>query len=121
MRNGQITMTLPGPAGDPAVFVSWFFDPDTLVLRDNPTSWTDPTGTVWDPGTGALIGVNNLDRDARMVIYGDGGATVRQVLLPATATFSATAEQLKNTPPPDGPYLLATDLNGLSFDLSEMG
>lgn len=115
--SGQLIMNLTDSTGQPAVTVTWFFNPTTLALRNNPTDWTDPSGTVWPAGTGALIGVNLLGRTVKMRINDAGGALIRQVNLPAGGR-SVTAAQLRNAAPPDGPYQSATDLNGLTFDLS---
>lgn len=116
--SGQVVTTVTDGTGTPIVCVTWFFNPATLALRNNPAAWTDPSGTVWPAGTGALIGANLLNTAVRMVIYDDSGNVVRRVLLPASTGRSATANQLKNAAPPDGPYTLSTDLNGLTFDLS---
>lgn len=116
--SGQIITTISDGSGQPIVCVTWFFNPSTLALRNNPIAWTDPSGTVWAIGSGALIGANLLSQAVRMVVRDDTGAVIRRVLLPASTGRAATATQLKNAAPPDGPYTLATDLNGLTFDLS---
>lgn len=115
---GQVITTITDGTGAPIVCVTWFFNPATLALRNNPADWTDPSGTVWVAGSGALIGANLLTRAVRMIIKDSSDAVVRRVLLPAGTGRAATAVQLRNASPPDGPYNLSTDLNGLTFDLS---
>jgi hypothetical protein len=116
--SGQIITTITDGTGAAIVQVSWFFDPTTLVLRNNPIAWTDASGTVWPIGTGAIIGANLLNKAVRMVIRDSGGTVVRRVRLPAGTGGSYTKTQLANAAPPDGPYTVSTDLNGLTFDLS---
>lgn len=115
--SGQIMMTIPDATGAPALVVTWFFNPTTRALRNNPTSWTAPSGTVFPAGTGALIADNQLGRAVRVRVNDEAGNLVRRVQIPAGGR-SATATQLANAPAPDGPYTTADDLNGLTFDLS---
>ena len=116
--SGQTTSTIYD-AGQPIVCVTWFFNPATLVLRNNPADWTDPSGTVWTAGSGALIGVNLTSVAVRVVVYDTDGVTVlRRVKLPANGGHAVTKTVLANLAPPDGPFTLSTDFNGLTFDLS---
>jgi hypothetical protein len=116
--SGQVITTITDGSGSPVVCVTWFFNPSTLALRNNPAAWTDPSGTTWPAGSGALIGANLLNMAVRMVIRDGSGSILRRVLLPASTGRKATAAQLAAASPPDGPFTLATDLNGLTFDLS---
>jgi hypothetical protein len=97
--------------------VTWFFNPTTRALRNNPQAWTSPAGTVYPTGTGALIAANQLGRQVRVRINDEDGNLVRRVTIPAGGR-SVTATQLANAPAPDGPYTSADDLNGLTFDVS---
>jgi hypothetical protein len=115
--NGQVITTITDDAGAPAVTVTWFFNPANSNLRNNPTPWTGPSGAVYPAGTGALIAENQLGRTVRVRINDENGDQVRRVTLPAGGR-SATAAQLANAPAPDGPYVVAQDFNGLTFDLS---
>jgi hypothetical protein len=115
--NGQVIMTITDAAGDAAVCATWFFNPTNGNLRNNTAAWTDPTGTVWPAGTGALIGVNQLGRTVKAHVVDAGGNEVRRVNLPPGGR-SATVAQLANASPPDGPYTTVADFNGLTFDLS---
>jgi hypothetical protein len=115
--SGQVITTITNAAGAPAVTVTWFFNPANGNLRNNPTQWVAPSGTVYPAGTGALIGDNLLGRAVRMRINDAGGNQIRRVTLPAGGR-SVTAAQLAAAPPPDGPYSVAADFNGLTFDLS---
>ena len=45
--SGQVITTITDENGVPAVTVTWFWDPATMLLRNNPTPWTAPDGTVW--------------------------------------------------------------------------
>jgi hypothetical protein len=114
---GQVIMTLTRANGTPAVTITWFFNPATLALRNNPAQWTAPDGTVYPAGTGAMIADNQLGRVIRMRINDAEGNQIRRVQLPVGGR-SVTANQLANAPEPDGPYVLATDLNGLTFELA---
>lgn len=116
--SGQVVTTITDNTGSPIVCVTWFFDPTTLVLRNNPIDWTDPSGTLWPAGSGALIGANLLNRAVKMRINDAGGNQIRRVQLPASTGRAVTKTQLANAAPPDGPYTSSTDLNGLTFDLS---
>jgi hypothetical protein len=115
--NGQVITTITTATGVPAVTVTWFFNPATGNLRNNPVPWTAPDGTVYPAGTGALIADNQLGRTVRMRINDENGNQIRRVQLP-TGGRSVTANQLANAPAPDGPYLTTADFNGLTFDLS---
>lgn len=115
--SGQVITTLTDGTGAPVVVVSWFFNPSTGALRNNPQSWTAPDGSVYPAGTGALIADNALGRPVRMTINDENGNLLRRVQIPSGGR-SLTANQLANAPAPDGPYVLASDLNGISFDLS---
>jgi hypothetical protein len=115
--SGQVIMTLTKAGGVVAVVVTWFFDPTTLALRNNPIAWTDPTAVVWPIGSGALIAVNQVGKAVKVRINDAGGTLIRRVNLP-TGGRAVTAAQLASAAPPDGPYTTATDLNGLTFDLS---
>jgi hypothetical protein len=114
---GQVITTLTDATGAVAVCVTWFYDPATRALRNNPVAWTDPVGTVWPINSGALIAVNQLGRQVRVRVNDANGDMVRRVTLPAGGR-SLTAAQLAAAPAPDGPYTTADDLNGLTFDLS---
>lgn len=115
--SGQLITNIPTSTGAVGVTVTWFWNPANGNLRNNPTSWTDPTGTVWPAGTGALIAVNQLGRTVKVRVNDAGGNEIRRVSIPAGGR-SATAAQLAAAPPPDGPYTTAADFNGLTFDLS---
>ncbi|BEL07831.1 hypothetical protein Q0Z83_060220 [Actinoplanes sichuanensis] len=114
--SGQVIMMLTNDQGLPVLTVTWFFNPTTRALRNNPTAWTAPDGTVYAAGTGALIADNQLGRTVRVRINDENGALVRRVNIPAGGR-SVTANQLANAPAPDGPYITADDLNGLTFDV----
>ncbi len=115
--SGQVIMTITDATGAPALTVTWFFNPTNRNLRNNPSSWTAPNGTVFAAGTGALIAVNQLGRAVRGQVNDGSGNLVRGGQIPAGGR-SATASQLASAPAPDGPYTSADDLNGLTFDLS---
>ena len=115
--SGQIIMTVTGATGAPAVVVTWFFDPTTRVLRNNPADWTDPTGQVWATGSGALIAANQLGRPVKVRINDAQGNEVRRVTIPVNGR-AIKATPLANAPAPDGPYTVAEDFNGLTFDLT---
>lgn len=115
--SGQVIVTVTKDDGTPAVTVTWFYNPTTLALRNNPTAWTAPDGTVYAAGTGALIADNQLGRAVRMRINDAEGNQIRRVQIPIGGR-AVTAAQLRNAPAPDGPYELSTDLNGITFDLS---
>lgn len=115
--SGQVITTIYGADGAPAVTVTWFWDPATGLLRNNPTAWTAPDGTVYPAGSGALIGDNQTGRQVRMQVEDDLGNLLRRVNLPIGGR-AVKAAVLALAPPPDGPYLMATDLNGLSFNLA---
>lgn len=115
--SGQIIVTVTKDDGTPAVTVTWFFNPTNGNLRNNPQQWTAPDGTVYPAGTGALIADNQLGRQVRMRINDENGVQIRRVTIPSGGR-SVTANQLANAPAPDGPYTKATDLNGITFDLS---
>lgn len=114
---GQVISSITDASGNPAVTVTWFFNPVTRALRNNPVAWTSPDGTVWPIGSGALIGVNQLGRQVRVRINDLQGNEIRRVTLPAGGR-ALTAAQLASAPAPDGPYTSADDFNGLTFDLS---
>lgn len=115
--SGQVITTITKGDGTAAVVVTWFFNPVTRVLRNNPIAWTSPDGTVWPIGSGALIAANQMGRQVRVRINDDQGVQIRRVTIPAGGR-ALTATQLANAAPPDGPYTSADDLNGLTFDLS---
>jgi hypothetical protein len=115
--SGQIIMTVTDAAGFAAVTVTWFFNPTTRALRNNPTDWTDPTGQVWAAGSGALIAANTLGRPVKVRINDAEGNQVRRVTIPIGGR-ALKAVPLANAPAPDGPYTVAEDLNGVTFDLS---
>jgi hypothetical protein len=115
--SGQVIVTVTKNDGTPAVTVTWFFNPATSALRNNPTAWTAPSGTVYPIGTGALIADNLLGRAVRMRINDAGGAEIRRVQIPIGGR-AVTATQLANAAAPDGPYTTLQDLNGITFDLS---
>jgi hypothetical protein len=104
--------------GDGArVTVAWFYDPDTRSLRDNPSSWTAPSGTEWPPGSGALLADNQTGRAVRVLVADVHGGLVRQIVLPPGPS-SFTTQGLAQAVAPDGPYTTVDDLNGLTFDVS---
>ena len=115
--SGQVITTITDQNGSPVVTVTWFFDPTTRALRNNPQPWTAPDGTVYPAGTGALIADNQTGRPVKVRVNDTSGNQVRRVTIPATGR-AVTATQLANAPAPDGPYLTAADLNGVTFDLS---
>jgi hypothetical protein len=115
--SGQVITSLTDSSGNVAVQVTWFFNPSTGALRNNPSAWTAADGTVYPVGTGALIAANLLGRAVKMRINDVSGNQIRRVQLPAGGR-SVTAAQLASAPSPDGPYTTAADLNGLTFDLS---
>lgn len=115
--NGQVITTIPTATGAVAVCVTWFFNPANGNLRNNPTAWTSPDGTVWPVGSGALIAANQLGRTVKVRINDAGGAEIRRVSIPAGGR-AVTAVQLANAPAPDGPYTTSADFNGLTFDLA---
>jgi hypothetical protein len=110
-------MTITDASGAPAVALTWFFDPNSRALRNNPTVYTAPDGTVWPAGSGAVIATNQLGRSVRGVINDESGKLLRRVTLPAGGR-ALKAAALAAAPPPDGPYATLDDLNGVSFDLS---
>lgn len=145
---GQVITTITDNSGNPAVQVTWFFDPTPALnvatwvdndnvshppgtvplntLRNNTVAWTDARGTVWGIGTVAAVGVN-LTAGALRTVMGTTDLTdpqhpvftvLRRVLLPANTGQGATKAQLLLQPPPDGPYVFAQDFNGMTFDLS---
>jgi hypothetical protein len=117
--SGQVITTIRDGSGNVVVEVTWFFDPTTRVLRNNPTAWTDADGTVWPVNAGALIG-NNMTSPPRTVkvnVNDDQGNLVRRVALSAGGR-AVKAAALAALTPPDGPYTSADDFNGLTFDLS---
>lgn len=115
--SGQVITSIPDDTGAVGVTVTWFFNPANGNLRNNPSSWTDPTGTVWPAGTGALIAVNQLGRPVKVRVNDVNGDQIRRVTLPAGGR-TATAAQIAAAPAPDGPYTVAADFNGLTFDLT---
>jgi hypothetical protein len=115
--SGQVITSIPDAAGAPAVVVTWFFNPTTKALRNNPADWTDPTGQVWEAGSGALIAANTLGRPVKVRINDAEGSQVRRVTIPVGGR-AIKATPLANAPAPDGPYVTAEDFNGLTFDLS---
>lgn len=116
--NGQVIMQITDVTGAPVVTVTWFFDPTTRALRNNPAPWTAPDGTIYATGTGALIADNRMDRQVRVRVNDAQGAMVRRVTIPASGGRAVTRTQLANAPAPDGPYTTADDFNGLTFDLA---
>ncbi len=111
----QVIMTVTDTTGAPAVVVTWFFNPTTRALRNNPADWTDPTGQVWAAGSGALIAANQTGQPVRVRINNAAGESVKRVNIPVGG------RAIKPTPlanDPDGPWLVAEDFNGLTFDLS---
>lgn len=114
---GQVITTLTSAQGQPVLTITWFFNPSTRALRNNPSSWTAPGGTVYPAGIGALIADNKLGRAVRVRVNDASGNLVRRVQIPAAGRV-VTASQLANAPAPDGPYTSADDFNGLTFDLS---
>lgn len=116
--SGQIITTIPDGTGAVAVEVTWFFNPATRALRNNPQAWTDSDGTVWPANAGALIANNRLNRQVRVKIVDQvTGDLIRRVTLPI-AGRAVKAAVLAAQAPPDGPYVSADDFNGLTFDLS---
>lgn len=115
--NGQVITTITDATGAPAVTVTWFFNPANSALRNNPTAWTAPSGTVWPINSGALIADNRLGRQVRCVVNDAAGNMIRRVTLPAGGR-AITAAQLASAPAPDGPFTTVQDLNGLTFDLA---
>lgn len=115
--NGQIITTITDGTGAVAVCATWFYNPATGALRNNPAAWTSPDGTVWPIGSGALIAANQLGRTVKVRVNDAGGNQIRKVSIPAGGG-ALTAAQLAAAPPPDGPYTTAADFNGLTFDLS---
>jgi hypothetical protein len=116
--SGQVITQITDAQGLPMVTVTWFFDPATRVLRNNPIAWTAPDGTVYPIGTGALIADNRSAVQVRVRVNDGAGNLVRQVTIPASGGRSVTKTQLANAAPPDGPYTSADDFNGLTFDLA---
>lgn len=116
--NGQVITQITDANGQPMVTVTWFFDPTTRVLRNNPIAWTAPDGTVYPIGSGALIADNRTAAQVRVRVNDVAGNMVRRVTIPASGGRSVTKTQLANAPAPDGPYVSADDFNGLTFDLS---
>jgi len=114
---GQVVTTIPNAAGTVAVCVTWFFNPATGALRNNPVAWTSPDGTVWPIGSGALIAANTLGRTVKVRVNDAGGNELRRVSIPAGGR-AATAAQLAAAPAPDGPYTNSSDFNGITFDLA---
>lgn len=114
---GQVISTITDAQGQAVVVVTWFYNPATLVLRNNTVQWVSPDGQVFPIGAGALIAVNLSGLALRMRINDETGALVRQVQIPVGGR-ALTALQLRNAPAPDGPYNLSTDLNGITFDLA---
>lgn len=115
--SGQVTTTIRDGSGNVAVEVTWFFDPATRALRNNPQAWTDADGTVWPVNAGALIANNMTGRSVRIFINEAGGNLLRRVNL-AAGGRAVKAAVLAAQAPPDGPYTTADDFNGLTFDLS---
>lgn len=115
--SGQVITSIPDANGVPAVTVTWFYNPANGNLRNNPIAWTSPDGTVWPIGSGALIAANQLGRTVKVRVNDLAGNEVRRVSLPPGGR-TVTATQLANAPAPDGPYTVASDFNGLTFDLA---
>jgi hypothetical protein len=116
--SGQVITQITDAQGLPMVTVTWFFDPTTRVLRNNPTAWTALDGTVYPIGTGALIADNRTNAQVRVRVNDQSGTMIRRVTIPASGGRSLTKTQLANAPAPDGPYVSSDDFNGLTFDLS---
>jgi hypothetical protein len=114
---GQVIVGVTKDDGSPAVTVTWFYNPATRALRNNPAQWVAPDGTVYAAGTGAMIADNQLGRAVKLRINDANGDQIRRVQIPVGGR-SVTATQLRNAPAPDGPYETADDLNGITFDLS---
>lgn len=115
--SGQVITQITDGNGQPMITLTWFFDPTTRVLRNNPTAWTAPDGTVYAAGTGALIADNRTAVQQRLRINDENGDLLRRVTIPAASGRSVTKNQLANAPAPDGPYVSADDFNGITFDL----
>jgi hypothetical protein len=115
--NGQVITQITNAQGQPQITVTWFFDPATGILRNNPIAWTAPDGTVYPVGTGALIADNRTAAQQRVRINDENGNLVRRVTIPASGARTVTKNQLANAPAPDGPYVNSSDFNGLTFDL----
>jgi YD repeat-containing protein len=116
--SGQVITTITDGNGAVAVQVTWFYDPTTRALRNNPITWTDGNGTVWAVNAGALIAVNNTSKVVRALAYDSQGNVLRQVKLPANSGRAVKAAVLASQPPPDGPFTTADDFVGFTFDLS---
>lgn len=115
--SGQIITTIRDGDGNVAVEVTWFYDPATRALRNNPQAWTDADGTVWPANAGALIANNMTGRTVRIFINDASGNLLRRVSLVAGGR-AVKAAALAAQGPPDGPYTTADDFNGISFDLA---
>jgi hypothetical protein len=116
--SGQVITQITDAAGNPAITVTWFFDPATRVLRNNTVAWTAPDGTVYPAGTAAAIGDNrtNVQQKVGVVV---NGVQLRWLTIPAGGARTGTATQLANLSPANGgPYTTADDLNGLTFNLA---
>jgi hypothetical protein len=112
---GQVIMTVTDNTGAPLMIVTWFYDPVTFNLRDNPTTWVAATGQSFPAGTGAVICVNNTGGNARLIVLDNDGVTViRQISIPQ-AGRAATATQLAALNPP---YTTLADMAGMSFDVA---
>lgn len=115
--NGQVITQLTNNSGQPAITVTWFYNPATGALRNNTVAWAAPDGTNYPAGSGAVIAANQLGRPVSMRINDTNGNQIRRINLPPGGR-AATAAQLAAAPPPDGPYTTIADMAGLTFDLS---
>ena len=114
--SGQTMTTITDATGAPIACITWFFDPTTLALRNNPIAWTDPSGTVWPINSGALIGANLTSHRVTVFVNDAQGNLLRRVRLAANTGNAVKATVLANQAPPDGPYTSALDFNGFTFD-----
>lgn len=110
---GRMEASIPAPGGGLGVAYAYFFDPATGLLRDNPTPWTSPDGTVWLVGTGALIADNHLTFSVWIRVNDDNGQLIRQIkLLPGGRGVKAAALAAQ-TPA----FVSKDDFLNLTFDI----
>jgi hypothetical protein len=116
--SGQVITQITDASGNPAITVTWFFDPATRALRNNTVAWTAPDGSVYPVGTAAAIGDNRTasPQKAGVVV---NGTQLRWLNIPPHGATTGTATQLANLSPANGgPYTTADNLNGLTFNLA---
>lgn len=115
--NGQvILMQSYGNLGT-AFAATWFWNPDGMLgsrpLRNNPTAWTDPWGTVWPANSYAFIGINRAPVNARLRVLDGLGLFLRSISMPANTSVTRDAVALVL----GGLFLDARDFNGAGIEM----